>query len=339
MKSVTIKDIAKIAGVSTSTVSRALSGSSELSERTRARILDICRKEGYRVNALARGLICSRTNVIGLIVPKVSNPFYAELSFLIETYARSLGYNLILSNSMNEPDTTAELFDFLLSHRVDGVILASSHNEAANWIREHAASVPTVLLGTSVLGNSGAEINSVSIDNYIGGKLAAEYLLSLGHTKILYFGARTGSMAHQLRHQGFADALAEAGLTADLIESPYASSSISNGYQLGKELFTKPLPYTAIFAATDSVALGIIQVADEAGISIPEDISLIGFDNIIYSSLPKITLSTIDQRKQLLAESAVNLLAELINQPGREDYTHRMIRPALVARDSCKKLI
>ena len=131
---ITIKDIARIAGVSTSTVSRALSNSPELSEQTRQRILEICRREGYRVNALARSLICNKTNVIGLIVPEVTNPFYAELSLGIETHARSLGYNVILCNGQNDTKVTEELFGFLISHQVDGIILASSerrHSSAA----------------------------------------------------------------------------------------------------------------------------------------------------------------------------------------------------------------
>ena len=123
---ITIKDIARIAGVSTSTVSRALSNSPELSEQTRQRILEICQREGYRVNALARSLICNKTNVIGLIVPEVTNPFYAELSLGIETHARSLGYNVILCNGQNDTKVTEELFGFLISHQVDGIILIAT---------------------------------------------------------------------------------------------------------------------------------------------------------------------------------------------------------------------
>ena len=136
---ITIKDIARIAGVSTSTVSRALSNSPELSEQTRQRILEICRREGYRVNALARSLICNKTNVIGLIVPEVTNPFYAELSLGIETHARSLGYNVILCNGQNDTKVTEELFGFLISHQVDGIILASSQQDAGTMIQKFAA--------------------------------------------------------------------------------------------------------------------------------------------------------------------------------------------------------
>ena len=201
---ITIKDIARIAGVSTSTVSRALSNSPELSEQTRQRILEICRREGYRVNALARSLICNKTNVIGLIVPEVTNPFYAELSLGIETHARSLGYNIILCIGQNDPKVTEELFGFLISHQVDGIILASSQQDAGTMIQNFAPRLPTVLLGTPALV-SGDEVNSVCIDNLAGGRLAAEHLLELGHRDIVYLGNRPNSLTHQLRLRGFTE--------------------------------------------------------------------------------------------------------------------------------------
>lgn len=203
---ITIKDIARIAGVSTSTVSRALSNSPELSEQTRQRILEICRREGYRVNALARSLICNKTNVIGLIVPEVTNPFYAELSLGIETHARSLGYNVILCNGQNDTKVTEELFGFLISHQVDGIILASSQQDAGTMIQKLAPRLPTVLLGTPALV-SGDEVNSVCIDNLAAAVWAAEHLLELGHRDIVYLGNRPNSLTHQLRLRGFTETL------------------------------------------------------------------------------------------------------------------------------------
>ncbi|MBD9068820.1 MAG: LacI family transcriptional regulator, partial [Butyricicoccus sp.] len=149
MRHVTIKDIARIAGVSTSTVSRALSGSKELSEATRERIVKICNEQGYRVNALARSLIRSRTNVIGLIVPEVTNPFYAEISLGIETHARELGYNVMLCNSQQDTKTTEDLFGFLISHQVDGIILANSHSDAPRWLQQSVPRSTTLTPGQS----------------------------------------------------------------------------------------------------------------------------------------------------------------------------------------------
>lgn len=338
MRRVTIKDIAQIAGVSYATVSRALSDSPEISEQTRSRILDICRKEGYRANVLARSLIRSKTNVLGLIIPDVTNPFYSELSLGIETYARSLGYNVMLCNSLRNDDTTAQLFDFLIGHQVDGIILANSYSEAKNWVHKYSSTIPIVLLSDAIDDSEGGGINAVSVDNLEGGRLAAEYLYALGHRKILYFGFRPSSVTHQMRFRGFCKALDPFGIVPEIIENPADSSSIANGYALGKTLFQRGFDGTAIFAAADSLALGVLQAADEFGVAVPEDISLFGFDNIIYSSLPKIMLSTIDQRKQLLAEAAVNILMEILNHPERDEFTHRLIRPTLVIRRSCRAL-
>ena len=241
MRHVTIKDIARIAGVSTSTVSRALSGSKELSEATRERIVKICNEQGYRVNALARSLIRSRTNVIGLIVPEVTNPFYAEISLGIETHARELGYNVMLCNSQQDTKTTEELFGFLISHQVDGIILANSHSDAPRWLQQFAPHLPTVLLGTPA-SLSGDEVNSVCVDNLAGGRLAAEYLLSLGHRSIAYLGHRSGSLTHQLRLRGFMEVLGKEGLTPTVIENNAESSSIGAGYELSRKLFNEGCP-------------------------------------------------------------------------------------------------
>lgn len=334
MKRVTIKDIALLAGVSYATVSRALSGSKEISQATRARILAICDEQGYRANALARGLTQIKTNVLGLIVPDITNPFYSEVSLGIERHAYQQGYNLMLCNNCHGK-TTAELFDFLISHQVDGIIFASSDNDAPAWVRKYAATLPVVLLGDSFHSVDGGGVNAVSIDNRAGGRMGAEYLLQLGHRDIMYLGFRPASIAHQHRYEGFCAAMAEAGLPVHTLENHDPSSSIASGCTLGRRLFAEGFSGSAVFAATDSIALGVLQAADEFGIAIPEQLSLLGFDNLIYASLPKIGLSTIDQRKPTLAEASVNLLTELIDRPSREEYTRRLIRPMLVTRSSC----
>lgn len=338
MRRVTIKDIAKIAGVSYSTVSRALSGSAEVSEETRLRILDICQENGYRVNVLARSLICNKSNTLGLIVPEVTNPFYAELALGIEIHSRSLGYHVILCNSLQDDATTEKLFEHLIGLQVDGIIMASSHDEASRWVKKYGKTVPTVLLGASIAEEESGGINSVCVDNVAGGRIAAEHLLSLDHKDIMYIGFRQTSITHQLRLQGFSAALKAAGLQPKVIENTELSSSIHSGYILSKKLFEQSFKCTAVFAATDSLALGILQAADEFGLQVPDDFSLLGFDNIVYSALPKIKLTTIDQRKQQLSEAAVNMLVDIIGAPQREEYTRRLIRPKLIARQSCRNL-
>lgn len=337
MHRITIKDIAQIAGVSYATVSRALSGSSEVSEQTRKRIMEICQREGYRPNSLARGLIRNKTNILGLIVPDVSNPFFGDLVFGIENHAYKNGYTIMLCNSMFNKDETQNLFDLLVGHQVDGIILAGTNDRFTSWLGNYINTIPFVLLGDTV-GEPGNQFNIVSIDNQRGGYLAGKYLCELGHTKIMYLGLRTNSVTHRTRFSGFCAALYEHGLAPMVLENPSNSSSMSMGYELGKQLFGKPLDCTAIFASTDSLALGVLQSSEELGISIPEDVSLIGFDNITYSALPKISLSTIDQCKQDLAENAVNLLLRVIESGEKNNDIHCILEPKLIERKSCSPI-
>lgn len=337
MRRVTIKDIAKIAGVSYASVSRALSGSAEVSEATRARILAICEQEGYRVNTLARSLICQRSGVIGLIVPDISNAFYAEIAFAIETYARQFGYNVMLCNTVHDARQTTDLFEFLVGHRVEGIIFASTRNDARSWAAKYRDAVPVVLLGDAddPSDPQGDRVNSVSLDNQAGGALGAKYLYQLGHRRILYLGMRPASITHQRRFLGYRTMMESLGLEPAVIENPWDASTIESGCKLAQEAFSKPFPYTAVFCASDSVALGTMQAAVEYGVQVPEQVSLLGFDNVSYAALPRIRLSTIAQHQQKLSEAAFDLLLRLIRDDGETATTHRIIRPVLIERSTC----
>ncbi len=337
MRRVTIKDIAKIAGVSYASVSRALSGSTEVSEATRERIVAICEQEGYRVNTLARSLICQRSGVIGLVVPDISNAFYAEIAFAIETYARRCGYNVMLCNTVHDARQTTDLFEYLVGHRVEGIIFASTRNDARSWAAKYRDAVPVVLLGDadSTGDPQGDRVNSVSLDNHAGGVLGAKYLYKLGHRRILYLGMRPVSITHQRRFQGYRMTMESLGLEPAVIENPWDASTIEYGYQLAREAFSKQFPFTAAFCASDSVALGAMQAAGECGVRIPEDVSLLGFDNVSYAALPRICLSTIAQHQQKLSEAAFDLLLRLIREDGEAATTHRIVRPILVERSTC----
>lgn len=337
MKRVTIKDIAKIAGVSYATVSRALSDSPEISKETRERIKKICAREGYRPNTLARSLISNRTNVLGLIVPDISNAFYSEVAFSIETYARKRGYNVMLCNSLYDDHQVEDLFNFLLGHQVDGIILCNSRDRTRDSVAKYFQTVPTVLFGDCNLDPVPSGCSAVCLDNGLGGYTGMRYLLGLGHTDVCYLGYRANSSTHEHRLAGARRAAAEAGAALHVIENPTDFSTTESGYALAQSFFSAPYSSTAIFAATDSLALGVLQAADEAGVRIPEDLSLLGFDNCFYGDLPKIKLSTVDQCKQKLAEAAVDLLLQLIDRPAEEpaEFSRRIIRPALVERSTC----
>lgn len=335
---ITIKDIARMAGVSRSTVSRALiEPPVDINPETRARILDICRREGYQANSLARSLVSHQTHVLGIITPNITNPYYSELALDLELSARQHGYNVMLCNSLRDDLQTESLLDFFASRQVDGVILAGSALPARDWLARRSGMFPAVLLGVPAHDEDDLDeepVTSVSADNVAGGRLGVQHLYELGHRDILYFGLRPGSPAHCQRVRGYIAAMRAHGLTPRVLENPRDSCSLEYGCALAKRLFAQGCDATAIFAVSDAMALGVVRAADECGVRIPEDISLIGYDNITDSVLPSLSLSTIDVHKKEQAVAAVELLLEMVEHRGFTETTQRLIRPTLLARSS-----
>lgn len=339
MQHVTIKDIARLAGVSATTVSRALNNSADISSETRERILDICRQQGYHTNLLAKSLISSRSQVIGVILPSLSGPFYASLALHVETCAKQSGYQVMLCCGKPSDGNINELFEFLLRQRVDGILMSSANNSAYELLYKYGAAVPAVLLGASPQETSPFRINSVGMDNYMGGRMAAEYLHDLGHRDVLYLGLRGGSATHRRRHRGFTDAASAWGMRVRTIENETDVSSMEAGYRLAQQAFSEDFRETAAFAASDMIALGVLQAADEQGIPVPERLSVLGFDNIDYAGLPKIQLTTFSQDVNAMARESVRLLLELIEGEEQAVYTRKLLLPGLVERKSCRSLL
>ena len=334
MKSVTIKDVAKAAGVSYSTVSRALSGSPEISEQTRERIIQICKEMNYTANTIARAMVMKSTKLLGLVLPSINNPFMSEMAYHIDRQARARGYNIILCNSSGDPEQEREQFELMIGRQVDGVLLLPAMSDSYPLLEPYLSRIPTVFVGENLRE---APESYVSVDNFRGAQIGMEYLYDLGHRDILYFGRRRGSTTHHLRAEGYASFCKEHGLKEQYCNNMFSSTSIKYGYQQALQLFQQERGYTAIFAATDTNALGIMQAAEELGISIPGDISLLGFDNIRDSGLPRIDLSTIEQPKKLLASVAVDTLLDKITNE-LSGYSHRIISPALIERASCRRI-
>ena len=334
MKNVTIKDIAKAANVSYSTVSRALSGSPEISAETRKRILQLCKEMNYTANTVARAMVMKSTKLLGLILTDVNNPFMSELAYHIDRQARARGYNIVLCNSSRNIDQERELFELMIGRQVDGVMIFPAGPESYESLRPYLSRIPTVFIGENL-----REVpeSYVSVDNYRGAYIGVQYLYDLGHRDILYFGRRRGSTTHQFRADGYAAACRDLHLTPQYCNNAFPATSIKYGYQLAKQLFAQEKSYTAIFAATDTNALGILQAAEEQGIRIPEDISLMGFDNIRDSGLPRINLTTVEQPKKMMASVAVDSLLDKI-QSELAGYSHRILLPTLIERSSCAAL-
>ncbi|MBR6088513.1 MAG: LacI family DNA-binding transcriptional regulator [Anaerolineaceae bacterium] len=334
MSKVTIKDVAKVANVSFTTVSRALSGNPEISRETRDRILKICDEMGYTTNYIARSMIKKKTELIGLILPSIDNPFMSELAYHVEVTARRFGYNMILCNS--HPDLAQELkaMQLMVGHQVDGVLIIPRKPGSFENLLRYTSLVPSVFLSENLRDRNGSYI---SVDNFHGTKMGTEYLYRLGHRNILYFGCREGSTTHQLRADGYTEACRQLGIPSRIIYFDSESSSIELGYARAKEILSKDRDFSAVFASTDSNAIGLMQAAKESGIRIPEDISLLGFDNIRIASLPQIDLTTIAQPKEEMAVRAVKMLIRKI-EGGSTSPAFEIIEPELVERGSCRVL-
>ena len=335
MKNVTIKDVAKAAGVSYSTVSRALSGSPEISADTRERILQFCKEMNYTTNAVARAMVLKSTKMIGLIMPSILNPFMSELAHHLNHQARARGFKLITSTSSRDLDLEQELFEMMIGHQVDGIVLIPTSPDSYKNLSPYLRRVPTVFVGENLRD---VPESYVSVDNYRGAYMGVEYLYNLGHRDILYFGRRRNNTTHQMRSDGYEQACRDLGLTPRFFNNNFPRSSVKYGYQQAKQLFAQDRSYTAVFAATDTNALGLMKAAEELGIRIPEDLSLLGFDNVRQSELPHINLSTIDQPQKMLASIAVDTLVDII-QNENAGYSHRVLSATLVERKTCAPLV
>lgn len=333
MKNVTLKDVAKAAGVSYATVSRALSGSPQIGRATRERIVKLCDEMGYTTNYVARSMVKKKTDLIGLVVPSIDNPFDAELAYYVEMSARAHGYNIMLCNSGPDLQQEKTVVKLLMGRQVDGILIVPQGPGTYDTIKAYADQVPIVFLSESLRDHPQ---NYVATDNTHGTYIGTRYLYELGHREILYFGCRQ-STTHQLRVEGYLKACRELGLRQRVLNSDFPNSSVANGYHLAKGLFSRELDYTAIFASTDSNALGIMKAADELGIDIPGRLSLIGFDNIPMTSLPRIELTTIEQPKREMAVQAVEMLRDRIENE-RQGYVHQILLPSLVKRSTCQML-
>lgn len=336
MKNITIKDVAKIANVSYSTVSRALSNSSVINAKTKEHVLKISKEQGYQVNAAARSLIIKKSKLLGLIVPDVNNPYYSEIALNLERHAQEAGYNLILCNSMRDVAKEEEQVRFLLQHQVDGIILTSTiKSNMHRWALRIPQNIPTVCIGDPL---PNIEDNYVYTDNYIGGYLGIEYLYNLGHRSIMYMGHRLSSYAHRNRLTGVTKAFSDYNLISNFCDNHYDTNAFEDGYNLAIKYFEANFNHTAIFAASDALAVGVIKAADQCNISIPEDVSLIGYDNISYASLPRIELTTIEQPRKKIAKSTIELILNIANPLTSNNSINIVFKPTIVERNTCKKI-
>lgn len=337
MEKVTIKDIARLANVSHTTVSRALNNKKRIKNETKERILTIAKQLNYRPNLLAKSLIEKKTKTLGLVITNIENPFYNELAYSIESTARSLGYSIIFCCSHSDLKIEKHHVEMLRSKGVDGIIFTSAHIEDPNIIALAEEGFPIILVNRRTYHPIVKEkVDYVGVDNFAGGFLAVEHLIRIGHRRIgIIGGSRESSVGHE-RVEGGKRALRVYGIDERdeyFLDGDFLKES---GFEGAKKFINMKEPPTAIFATNDYMALGVLNAVTEEGLRVPEDIAVVGFNNIEFTSFKGIELTTIGQKKYEMGFLAVKLLIENIENRHSKTYAREvLLKPELIIRRTC----
>ncbi|TYP47889.1 LacI family DNA-binding transcriptional regulator [Thermosediminibacter litoriperuensis] len=343
-KNATIYDIAKLAKTSTATVSRVLSNSGyPVKEELRQRVLEAAKKLNYTPNLLGRQLKTKETRDIAVIIPNISNPFYPSIVLGVEDAAREKGYNVLLCDSYRNPQLEIAYLNSMAKKQVRGIII-SSISQNQRFLKE------LVSRGFNIVAfdqNVTFPCNRISFDYVKGGFLATEHLIKLGHKKIAFISAPLTRASRKGVFEGYLKALKHYKLDVnkELILINDKEQEINNEiyeYENGIELVKrflkiKDMP-TAIFAVNDMTAIGVIQGLKSFGVKVPDDVSVVGFDNIFISEMIEPPLTTIEQPKYEMGKLAATLLIDRLQNEGDKKYIEINMSPTLIIRKSTKPL-
>ncbi|EKG58590.1 ribose operon repressor [Vibrio cholerae HC-55A1] len=330
-----MKDIARLAGVSTSTVSHVINKSRFVSDEIAERVNNAAQQLNYAPSALARSLKMNRTKTIGMLVTTSTNPFFGEVVKGVERSCYHQGYNLILCNTEGDNQRMKASINTLLQKRVDGLLLMCSTLEGERLdVFDRYPDIPIVVMDWGPILFASDKIQDNSLQ---GGYMAAKHLIECGHKEI---GCITGPLIRhqaQMRYEGYKRALAEAGIAINpdwIVESDF---ECEGGYQAFEKLYERGKLPSALFVCNDMMAMGVIQAANQRGLRIPDDLSLIGYDDVHIAKFMTPALTTIHQPKYRLGKAAVDTLLYRLENP---DTTAQVVQlePTLVVRNSVRKL-
>ncbi|GKX61881.1 HTH-type transcriptional repressor PurR [Pragia fontium] len=327
----TIKDVAKHAGVSTTTVSHVINKTRFVADDTKAAVWAAIKELSYSPSAVARSLKVNNTKTIGLLATSSGSPYYAEVIQAVEAACYQKGYTLILCNTQNDLEKQQAYLAMLAQKRVDGLLVMCSeyHPPLLSLLQEY----PHIPMMVMDWGKHSDFTDNIEDNGFQGGYLATRYLIDRGHREIATITGQLNEFTGRERHKGFLHALKEAGITIPdewIIEADFQPQEGYDGMM--KILNTKQRP-TALFCGGDVIAMGALCAAGEMGLRVPDDISVIGYDNIRNTRYYNPPLTTIQQPKESLAEMALDMLLDrIINK--RETYHSIELHPELVERNS-----
>ena len=335
----TMQEVARVAGVSKATVSRVLNNSSRISEKTRSRVQEVIKSLNYEPNYIARSLSKQRTHSIGVILEDIMNPFFTEVAKGIETVLKENGYTMLVTSSGFVYEEELELTRTLLRYRVDGILITpvQADSLAINILK--ARKIPFFVMNAK---SEEPDVSWIDSDNLSGSYMAVQHLLKLGHRRFicLYSNKLQGTRD---RLEGFKRGIVEKGLQVSDQVLLGDAAFREDGYNLIQRYIrdhgVESMP-SAIVAVNDTTAIGAMDCLLEHGMRIPEDVSIIGYDDIYLASLTRVPLTTVHQSKFRMGGIAAKGLLEIIRNPdGAPEAHHFLIHPKLVVRESCREIV
>ncbi len=330
---VRIADVARMANVSTATVSRVISNAGTVKKETAEKVLEAIKKLNYQPNMLARQLRRSETKTILVVVPDITNTFFSAVLRGIESVAIENGYQVLLGDARNNVETETSYLTILGQKKADGLILLTARTDQ-KILEELSQDYPVVLACEYY---EGTVLPTVSIDNVSSARKATEYLISLKHNRIGHISGPLNVVVGRDRCKGFHQAMSKHGISVDPSLVQEGEFSFESGFNLMMKFLSLEEPPTAIFAGNDEMAMGAVKAAKSKGFRVPEDLSVVGFDDIKFASIFEPALTTIAQPTFDMGQKAMHLLLRLINNEELEK--DQFILPDnLIVRDSCKEL-
>ena len=326
-----MKDVAELAGVSASTVSHVLNGTRKVSEDTRERVRLAIEELGYEPNLLAKSLKVSRTFTIGLLISDIQNPFFTSVIRGAEDVALSRGYHLFLCNTDEDPNREDEYVRELSKKRVDGLIVASSASRRDHALQLRLGDVPFVFMDREV---EGIEADTVRVDNRLGMRLIAEHLTQLGHERVgMVSGPLEKSSGHE-RYHGLRDALADLGLPLRDSLVRFGDFRVSGGREAAEELLRLPEPPTALVVSNNQMTLGALLAVRELGLRVPDEVSVVSFDDMEWAPLANPPLTALAQPTYELGATAARMLLDKIEKKAIGSPSKLFMEPELMVRGS-----
>ena len=327
----TIKDVAKVSGVSIATVSRVINNGPKVSSKTREKVTKVMLELGYSPNANARALVTQKSSTIGVVVPALTDPFFASLANGVETIAREKNMQLLLSTALLTAESEREAINLLIERRCHSIIIHSKMLPKEELI-QLCNRIPGLVLIDRVIDE--IKHKCVWIDNLEGGKIAARHLLTLQHQHLACISSNYQIEDPTLRLKGFTEELKTSGITLDKKLIEYAEPSLQGGEIAAQHLLASKQPFSAVFVYNDAMAIGAISTFEDSGFHVPNDISVIGFDDVLLSRYSRPKLTTLHYPIEKMAEQATTLSLELLNKENTINENGYKYIPRLVKRES-----